>query len=785
MENSLLERHAMKKNLLFIPLFFVVLIITGCVSRPDITASNNVTISKKGVSDYVIVIPDNSKDVLRTAAQELASHLKQVTGGEFPVVSESERPKRTHAFVIGAAKAASEVFEDANFSNAKPDAIGIRFKNGDIYLNGQMPHGPLYAVYTFLEDYVGVRWWTSSESFIPNKPTLSVEAKQLDYAPALLMREAHYRDCNYDGVFASRLKLNGHFYPISDEYGKHRAIIGFCHTFYQFLPPDKYYAEHPDWYGVDASGAQGWYGHQLCLTNEEMRKEFVKVCLEKIAQFPYAGMISVSQNDWRNPCQCPACKAIEEEEGSPSGPLLRFVNAVAADIAKVYPDFYVETLAYLHTRKPPKLTKPADNVVIRLCNIECDFAHSMEDGPANSSFRNDIESWSKIAPNLFIWNYVANYRNFVMLYPNYRNIAKDLRYFVRNNTIGIFEQGDSYCSIGDFVRPRNWVIAHLCWNPDLDEKALVQEFFQGYYGAAGPYLVKYLDYLCDAFESTGLELHCFGTNCNFWLTPEILSNAWKLYHEAEEAVKDDPVLSARVRRERFSLDMTTLLAAKNLKRAERFSGVSSNVISAADLKKIFDEIKQYVEENKVYSINEGTTDYDKYWDGVAKGLFEIEQSTQKVPDYCKNLPESNWDHFTAIDFNRFGDGTQQTALVDDVNSSSGKAVFMATDHNEWFIQKQLESCYGTQTKWRFRINIRCDADANDGIAVECGLYSPSASYYGKNIMVDECKGEKYVSIITDPVQLKPNTTLWFAPVTRPLSEIRGVYIDSVTMIKEE
>ena len=41
-------------------------------------------------------------------------------------------------------------------------------------------------------------------------------------------------------------------------------------------------------------------------------------------------MISVSQNDGNNTnCSCPACKEVDEYEGSPSGNLIRFLNKLA------------------------------------------------------------------------------------------------------------------------------------------------------------------------------------------------------------------------------------------------------------------------------------------------------------------------------------------------------------------------------------------------------------------------------------------------------------------------
>ena len=74
----------------------------------------------------------------------------------------------------------------------------------------------------------------------------------------------------------------------------------------------------------------------------------------------------MSQNDNTSYCQCDACKKVIAEEGSPSGPIIRFVN----EVAKRFPDKIISTLAYQYSRQAPKITKPADNVQIMLCTIE-------------------------------------------------------------------------------------------------------------------------------------------------------------------------------------------------------------------------------------------------------------------------------------------------------------------------------------------------------------------------------------------------------------------------------
>ena len=114
------------------------------------------------------------------------------------------------------------------------------------------------------------------------------------------------------------------------------------------------------------------------MTNPDVIRIATAEIRKRIQEHPEAMIFSVSQNDWRNYCTCEKCRKLAEEEGSQAGPLLHFVNAIANDVAKDYPDKIIDTLAYQYTRKPPKHVKPAPNVAIRLCSIECCFTHPLE-----------------------------------------------------------------------------------------------------------------------------------------------------------------------------------------------------------------------------------------------------------------------------------------------------------------------------------------------------------------------------------------------------------------------
>ena len=554
----------MKATLLCLLLFVPALVAS---------ASDDLQLSRDGRSDYVIIIPENATAVDQTAAGELQEHLAQVTGATLPIRSTEETPVDQPRIVLGDSPLTRKLLPGFDPAKLAPDAIVIKTIGRDVVLVGHPRRGTLYAVFTFLEDVVGVRWWTSTESTIPRQPTLSIPSLDMAYTPKLIDRATRYLQLSDGcfvshrgldeterrkmGVFSARLRLNGHdHWAIPVEYGGPNGLLGWVHTFYDInplLPPAKYFDEHPEWYSL-IDGKRTHHRAQLCLTNDEMREELTRNALKRLRESPGATIISISQNDCRGNCQCDKCRAIEEAEGSPAGLMIWFVNRVAEDIEREFPDVLVETLAYQYTRKPPKSIRPRHNVIVRLCSIECDFSDSLESSPHNARFREDVEGWNRIAPQLYIWDYVTNFRNYLIPHPNLHVLAPNLRYFVRNGAIGVFEQGDSGSRTGDFIRLRAWLMAHLLWSPDADENALIDEFLSGYYGPAAPHLRAYLDLMGNVARQSGAKMGCYARDTKGWLTLDTMNQASRFFDTALDAVRDEPTLYDRVHRERLPLD---------------------------------------------------------------------------------------------------------------------------------------------------------------------------------------------------------------------------------------
>ena len=743
-------------------------------------------ISEDAQTRYVIVLPEKKKPSLETAAGELASHLKLMTGADFPVIGE-ERHRGEPAFFIGPVRAAEKVFPDPLFSGAKPDTVAVKFRNRDIFLNGKADSGPLYAVYTLLEDYCGVRWWTQGEAYIPKYRTFGVVPRDLLYSPVLISRGAFYRAAS--GIQAARNKANDFFSYVPDGYGNRMRVIGKVHTFNQFMPPAKYFDEHPEYFPLIGGKRRKGNDYQLCLTNREMTAEFTKICLRKIAENPDYPIISVSMNDSdkKIPCECPACSAVMKEDNA-SGLYLRFVNRVAAGIREKYPHMLVQTLAYHETLVPPKKTVPADNVVILFCPIGADYAQSLETGKNNENIRSCLRGWSRISPKIFIWNYVANFKNYVYPHPNWRHLAGDLRFFIKNNAIGIFEQGDFGCSIGDFVRPRAWVLQKLLWDPARDEKKLAEEFFSGYYGPAGPGLLKYIRFMCDTLEKSGAKLPTVYTTPDFWLTCEDIVEARKICAEAEKTVAGLPVFSERVRRDRLSLDYAYLNAVAAKLKRDRIKGVPSG----EDRTKIMALAEEFIRESarwKPIQFREHVPfagHAEQLRDKLA-AAFDI--PAEKIARIAPAVKKTGvlWDHLSPAFFIHYRVGNW-CFYENDPAALTGKTVRMPNTHKNWAYQGTLGKEYAASgKKWIFKAEVRCDAAVDTGKALSFGLYDTKnkKNIYTRTVAVSECRGKNYVFIETPPVALGEEQLFWCAPEQRRPSEVSNVFISSVVMYTAE
>jgi hypothetical protein len=502
-----------------------------------------VTLVDQGKSSYTIRLPADAIPAEHRAAEELQTHLEQMSGARLPIDAGARSPRIVlrHDPALG------------------PETFRLRTSGRDLLISGGRPRGLLYGAYTLLEK-LGVRWYTSEVRRIPRLPTIRLDPMEETQSPAFEYREPFFTEA-FDRDWAARNKTNGDHSLLDDSTGGKLVYYPFVHSFYQLLPPDKYFKDHPEYYSL-IDGRRRWERGQLCLTNPEVLRLAVETVRGWIRRRPDASIYSVSQNDWEGWCECDNCRRVEQEEGGKhSGPVLRFVNAVAAEIEKEHPEKLIDTLAYWYTEEPPARARPRRNVRVRLCPIGVCQAHPYEKCPHSAYFVQNLRAWSRITDQLYIWHYNTNFSHYLIPFPDFDELAADIPMYRRSGVKGLFMEG-AYPKGGggENAELRSWVMARQLWNPAVNVDQAVSEFLDGVYGPAARAMRAYFD-LLHRQARNGLHI---------WINPvpeysdDFLREAAALHRRAEAAAGDDQALLRRIRKSRLSIDYLELLRAKTL-----------------------------------------------------------------------------------------------------------------------------------------------------------------------------------------------------------------------------
>jgi len=498
-------------------------------------------LAENSETEFAVLVDPAATPSDRSAANELAATLQHITGANFLVLTNTEPPER--AILVGPGEAARRLFADVPFDSLGTEEVIIKTKGTRLLLAGGRPRGTLYAVSQFLEQQCGVRWWTPWACRIPKQATLRIDDLDVRQKPAFEYREPYWYPA-FDPVWAWHNACNGQSSRAPAALGDCIRYKGFVHTFYSLVPPEKYFAEHPEWYSL-VKGKRSTDRAQLCLTNPNLRDFVAERVKQWLRESPEARIVSVSQNDWFGACECGDCKALDNAEGTHAATMLAFVNYVAEKIEPEFPHVAVDTLAYQYTRKPPKTLKPRPNVIIRLCSIECNFREPL-DHPSNAAFAEDIRGWSKLCQRLYVWDYTTDFGHYVQPHPNWFELAPNLRFFEQHGVRGVFSEGAYQSHGSEMAELRAWVLAQLLWNPHQDGRALINEFLEGYYGPnAAPHLRRYLELMHDA--SKGHNLTCSSSTDAPHLHFKPLAEAEKLWQAAEAASVDNPEFLQPVR----------------------------------------------------------------------------------------------------------------------------------------------------------------------------------------------------------------------------------------------
>ena len=497
-----------------------------------------VRIADKGKAASRIVIDADSPIPVQFAARELQNYFRLISSARISIMNGLPKETETASIVLaltGSPLAEGAVTDEIRKQLADNDGYAVRVdkKKNVCTVLASCPRGLINGVHRLIykhTDFVWVRPLKEMSVFTPD-PDLTLDVEDYIDVPAFKVRfmGGNANIClNHEEyeMFLSRL-CNNTANSVRPEARTRRAEHAFRMEYggghnlaHLWLPLQKYAKTHPEYYMQVRGGRRTAGRVQLCYSNLEMRKEFIKNALEVIRTMPsYYTCVNMMIEDTPLCCECPECmKPIELPDGKvlkPGDEAFRstqfylFLNEVAAAVHAKYPKLEIKTFGYFFTAVPPAVPiHPA------VCVNFCPYVRNDKEtlfGKSNAKWLKRTREYAAMTPNL-IW------REYYFCYGCYfpraiANIsAADLRYIntlgVRRMYVaaGIADKSDSMtrfnCTeneIFSMTGAEFWTVNQLMWDPKQDPDELRNEYLRRTYREAAPGVIEFFTLIRDSW----------------------------------------------------------------------------------------------------------------------------------------------------------------------------------------------------------------------------------------------------------------------------------------------
>lgn len=494
------------------------------------------------------------------AAEELIKYIRLTTGISLEKrVQDTSLPES--CIIIGDHPLITDLVPEIDITALQDDGFWLAVKGKYVIIAASKVRGAVYGVYTFLEDYLGIKFLAPEVVHAPKikRPVVIPQISRKEI-PAFSYRAITYLDA-LDPDFVGTQKVN--LSPFADpaKGGSYRISPGkMTHTFYGLVPPGKYFNDHPEYFSL-VHGQRIQALGQLCLTNPEVIRIATETVIRWFEEEPDIMTVGVVQNDWTGYCECEACKRVDR--GNPARSLLHFCTMIGNAVRQRLPGKLIHTIAYTYTETPPEdWSQPLpDNLLIIVCNMYPYRSNRPIDGdPMNARYYQNLQGWLKLARHVLVWHYFVDFEHYLLPYPIWQTIAADLKKYKTLGVEGVFLQAGIGTGLyQEFQELKWWVFHKLLWNPNQDIDPLVRAFIPAYFSGAAPAIQRFVDAIQSLEHQPDVSLHLYvGIDGNHIHRDWVVAQQRDI-EEALAHVQGDSVLVARVEKVLLMLDYAYLL----------------------------------------------------------------------------------------------------------------------------------------------------------------------------------------------------------------------------------
>lgn len=476
-----------------------------------------------------IVLPEKAGTGLKASADDLAACLKQMTGLAFEVATEAPAGAESIQLVYSTSPSVPPDLA-ARFTTQGREPFWIR-TDGDrrMWIVANADDGLSHGIYYYL-DQLGWRWYfpTDTWTIAPPKRAAGIAVNlHLFVAPAFKMR-------NFFGTggFGGKLPIDPKMqfqekwdtWKRRNRFGGEFRIAGHSGEAFNLAHKDVL-LQHPEYFAT-VNGQRTPYGPTAKLdpTNDEAVKLYVedrvKTLRKAVQTDPNSASsfaVSVEPSDGGGHCNSPECL---EKIGGPSEQVFYIANAVAKAVAAEMPGRNVSLYAYNEHAAVPKIPLEP-NVYVSL--IPYGFQRT---GLTPEEF---IEAWSKKVKRMSIYDYwsIPDWTSNLPSYSYLTTIPDRIRLWHSKGVEGVSNES-TYSSgalgIGCYLAGR------LFWDPKVDDKAVLAEFYTRSFGPAAPSMKRMLE----------------RWSTDFLLSKHELGLSYRDLVEAYQLADGDPAITARL-----------------------------------------------------------------------------------------------------------------------------------------------------------------------------------------------------------------------------------------------
>jgi len=599
--------------------------LIGSVSAQATAAGRGrLTLVKQGKSLAPVVIFKDAPPFTRRAADELAGYIEKISGAKPQVIEGEPKPIPEHAIWVGFQPKLKELFPKIDFDFRHPEEILIAANESHLVIAGrdrwdpdrlvvegrnstiegkQKEYGTANAVYTFLQDYLDVRWLWPGETGVDilKRQTIAFAPFAFRYHPQIRQRATLFRlsalgdgrGISHDWTRFQRLQLDSLF-------------VAGGHAFTDWW--DKYHKEHPDYFALQPDGTRSGFPTphkvKICQANPKVWEQWLDNVAETLKKNPDQAVFSASPNDSynRGHCICEKCRAWDHPDGelliytwqgisqeyvALSDRQVTFANTLARLMKKRFPgrDLYVCMHAYGHYRSAPVKAAPDNNVIIS--SVANFFLRPKE---MREIHMKQFKGWAKVAPHIMWRPNTGSPAGWQWGLPDVAmtQAIEDFRFIAGNHCVGLFF--DTVWEHWATQGPQYYIMGQLAWDPMADGKAILADYYRRGFGPAAEEVKAYWTLMEDTRAKLLRENLSRFDMPNLY-TMEWLEKADRLLQQAAEKVADQPEkYRKRVEFVRVGLEYTRLIiqARSLMQRVEESKGKDAD--AAAKVKAIWDDI---------------------------------------------------------------------------------------------------------------------------------------------------------------------------------------------------